>query len=165
MRRLYLQAPDQESCRLLVEQLTTHGVPEAHLHVVAGAGRDLGGLPPATARPTTEIAKGVVIGVLIGGGAGLLAGLLGQALPPPGLQISSLIVLASILAGAIFGGVVSALMKSHQHNRRLARFHAGMEAGGVVLMVDAAKSEMKDIKSVLGRHHPGVLLETAKSVY
>lgn len=165
MRRLYLLASDRDSCQLMVDDLRAAGVPEAHLHVLAGASRDLRGLPLATVRQTTELARGMLLGVLLGGLAGMLAGILGQAWPPPGLQVSNLMVVVSAVAGAVFGGLVSALMKSHQHNRRLDRFHAGIDAGGLLLMVDVPKARINEIRSVIAGHHQGALFETAKSVY
>lgn len=165
MRRLYLLSPDQRSCRMMVDELRGAGVPEAHLHVVASAGKELQGLPLASAWQTTELGHGIAIGIALGGLAGLLAGLIGQAWPPPGLQVSNLMVFASTFAGAVFGAVVSALMKHHEHNRRLWRFHAELDAGSVLLIVDVPRSEVRMIKSIIGKQYPNTPLETVKPGY
>ena len=165
MRRLYLLSPDQRSCRSIVDELRDAGVPEAHLHVVASASEELQGLPQATAWQTTELGHGIAIGLGLGGLAGLLAGLIGQRLPPPGFEVSDLVVVLSTLAGAVFGALVSALMKRHEHNRRLNRFHREIDAGAVLLMVDVARSELKPVRSIVAKHRLDAPLETVKIGY
>ena len=164
MCRLYLLLPSQESCSTLIDELRSAGVAEARLHVVAGAGLELRGLPLASAWQTTELARGIVIGIALGAAAGLLSGLVGRNWPPPGVQVSAFMVAASVLAGAAFGAVASASMKRHQHNRRLRRFHADVEAGHILLMVDVPAVEVKAIRSVINRHHRDAMLETARPV-
>ncbi|MCB1760145.1 MAG: DUF1269 domain-containing protein [Gammaproteobacteria bacterium] len=152
MRRIYTLLADLASCQSLIRSLQQEGVPERHLHVVAGLRHQLEGLPEANAWQKSQLARGISIGALLGAGAGLLAGLLAAALPPAGLLVGADAVAASAAAGACFGAPVSALMKVHAHNHKLDRFHRDIEQGKLLLIVDVSKSQLAAVTALIGRH-------------
>ena len=82
-------APDTESCKSLVADLTGAGVAKRHLHVVASPAVALGDLPQATMTQKTELAHGIEKGILLGGIAGLLGGLLIVTFPPAGMAVGA----------------------------------------------------------------------------
>jgi len=147
MRRLYMLLPELESCLAIVEELRTSGIPESHLHVVANLSCELEDLPRATAWQKTELAHGIEIGIGLGGVAGLLGGLLALSFPPAGLVIGGGAVLASTAAGAGFGALASAMMKSHEPNHRLHDYRDQIEAGRILLMVDVPDSEVDQTRA------------------
>jgi len=158
MRRLYILLPDVEFCRLVVGELKEAEVPERHMHVVASVTQSLEGLPEAGVLQKTEVLHGLEWGALMGGAAGLLGGWLVVTYPPPAMAHPGqtlgygAIALCTVL-GVIFGVLVSALVKSSEHNRRLDYFEAAIEAGQVLLMVDIPKSDVERTKALVLKHH------------
>ncbi|MEG7522595.1 MAG: hypothetical protein M3H12_05780 [Chromatiales bacterium] len=59
MRRLFFLMPDVESCQSVVAELEETGIPERHLHAVAGIEQRLDGLPEAGILQKTELAHGL----------------------------------------------------------------------------------------------------------
>ncbi|HHH39600.1 MAG TPA: DUF1269 domain-containing protein [Sedimenticola sp.] len=162
MRRLYLLLPDLASCRRLVGELRTTGITDRHLHVVGSLEHDLQGLPLASAWQKSELLHGLEIGVGLGALGGLLAWLLGRLLPPPGLVVDRPLLFWSVLAGALFGGVVSALMKQHEHNHRLDRYQRAVDDGQLLLMVDLPRARVAEIRELIQRRYPGVRIDVAR---
>lgn len=62
--------PDQEICQAVVRDLEEAGVPERHLHVVAGITRELKGPPEASVWQKTELLHGLEWGTGLGCSAG-----------------------------------------------------------------------------------------------
>ena len=161
MRRIYMLLPDLGSCRSLVDSLREYGVADRHMHVVASLAHGLQDLPKASVWQTTELAKGIEIGTGLGGAAGLLGGLLALSVPPAGLVLGGGAVMASTVAGAGFGALVSALMKGHEHNHKLDRYQHEIEAGKILLLVDISRSGLDAIQERVLALHPGVKIEVA----
>jgi hypothetical protein len=154
MRRIYVLLPTEASCHAVVEELEGSGVPETHLHVIAGLSHDLKDLPEASVWQRTEIARGIEWGLGLGGAAGLLGGLLAVAFPPAGLVLGGGALLAGSAAGAGFGALVTALLGSQEHNRRLDAFQRALAAGQILLMVDVASQRVGEVENTIRRHHP-----------
>ncbi len=159
MRRLYMLLPGVESCRVLVDDLEGMGIPTGHLHVVGSLEQDLGQLPRATVWQKSELLHGLEIGVGMGAMAGVLAWLLGRLFPPLGMEINNMVLGWSVVAGALFGGIVSALMKQHEHNHRLTRYHQAVAAGQILLMVDVPRSKVKRTRERILSQHPEVRID------
>jgi hypothetical protein len=154
MRRLYVLLPTEEVCRVLVGELAGLGIPQAHLHVLAGLSHELRDLPEASVWQRTELAHGIEWGVGLGGVAGLLGGLLAVAFPPAGIVLGGGALLAGAAAGAGFGGVVSALIGSQEHNHDLDSFQRALAAGQVLLLVDVPRQREEEVRQAILRHHP-----------
>jgi len=154
MRRLFFLLPDAESCRTVVGELKQLGVPERYLHVVASVTQTLEGLPEATVWERTEMKHGLEWGIGIGGVAGLLGGLLAVAFPPGGLVLGGGALLSGAAAGAGFGGVVSMLMKSEEHNHELDDYLEELERGELLLMVDVPRERVEGVSHLILTHHP-----------
>jgi hypothetical protein len=154
MRRLHVILPDEERCRVVVDELRAAGVPEHHLHVVASLVHDLEGLPEAGVWQRTELAHGIEWGVGLGGVAGLIGGVLAVAFPPAGLVLGGGALFAGTAAGAGVGGVVSAMLASHQHNHDLDRFQREIAAGKLLLMVDVPRADVDATREMILKHHP-----------
>jgi hypothetical protein len=154
MRRLHVILPDEESCKAVVGELESAGVPEHHLHVVASVAHDLGGLPEASVWQKTELAHGIEWGVGLGGVAGLIGGVLAVTFPPAGLVLGGGALLAGTAAGAGVGGAVSALLASHQHNHDLDYFRREIGAGKLLLMVDVPRGDVDATREMILKHHP-----------
>ena len=140
--------------RTVVSELEATGVPHGHLHVVASVAEDLVDLPEATVWQKTELARGIWLGIALGGFAGLLGGFLAIAFPPAGMVTGGTALITMTLAGAAVGALASALMASHEHNHDLDGFREAIERGEVLLLVDVPKKQVGRIKSLVLAHHP-----------
>ncbi len=162
MRRLYFLLPDTAIAQRVTEELEDVGIVRHHIHAIAGISQDIEDLPDASIWQKSELAHGIEQGIGLGGASGLLGGLLAVTFPPAGLVLGGGAVVASALAGAGFGAVVSGLMKSHEHNHDLDRFQKAIERGEILLLVDVPKRREKEIKALILSHHPEVQIGSAK---
>ncbi|RLJ19417.1 DUF1269 domain-containing protein [bacterium endosymbiont of Escarpia laminata] len=162
MRRLFFLMPDVESCQSVVAELEETGIPERHLHAVAGIEQRLDDLPEAGILQKTELAHGLEWGAGLGGVAGGLGGLLAMAFPPAGIILGGGALLTAAVAGASFGAVVSALLSSHEHNHDLDAFQRAIEAGEVLLMVDIPRHDVAKTQKMILSHHPEAHIGVAK---
>jgi len=154
MRRLIVLLPNAESCKSVINELESQGVPHRHLHVVASIGQSLEGLPKATIWEKSELSHGIEWGTGLGGTAGLLGGVLAVTFPPAGLVLGGGVLLAGAAAGAGFGAAVMALMKSHEHNHQLDDYRDELDRGEFLLMVDAPKEMLDKVSDSVLKHHP-----------
>jgi len=159
MRRLYVLMPDAESCKRMVDEIEATGIPEHHLHVLASLAQRLEGLPEASVWQKTEIAHSIAWGVGLGGVAGLVGGVLTVVFPPAGLVLGGGALLAGVAAGAGLGGAISAILGSHEHSHTLDRFRREISAGRLLLMVDAPRRRVDEIRQMILRHHPEAEIE------
>jgi hypothetical protein len=162
MLRLYVILPTEASCRALVDELKGQGIPEGHLHAVAGLNHNLKDLPEAGVWQRTELAHGIEWGVGLGGVAGLLGGLLAVAFPPAGIVLGGGALLAGTVAGAGFGAVVTALIGSQEHNHDLDAFGRALAAGKILLLVDVPGHRQSEVEGAILRNHPDAQIGRVK---
>ncbi len=162
MRRLYFMLPNVDVCKSVVAELEAEGIPERHLHVIAGHSVALKDLPEASLIQKSEFAHGIEKGIGVGGAAGLLGGLLAVTFPPAGLVLGGEALLAMLAAGASFGGLVSGLVAKDIPNKELEAFQDGLDYGKVLLLVDVPKAEMDKWTALIREHHPEAEIGVAK---
>ena len=162
MRRLYCMLPNADVCKAVVAELEAAGIPERHLHAIAGHSVELQDLPKASLIQKSEFARGIEKGIGIGGAAGLLGGLLAVTFPPAGLVLGGEALLTMLAAGAGFGGLVSAMVAKDIPNHELESFQDGLDYGKILLLVDVPKSEMDKWSGLIREHHPGAEIGVAK---
>lgn len=154
MKRIYFLLPNSDSCEKIVDELKQAGIPEKHLHVIGYGIHTLEKLPEASALQTTELAHGLEIGVSLGGIGGLLGGLLAISFPVGGVVLGGGALVATTLAGAGYGALVSAIMKGHEKNHGLDKYESAINAGNLLLLADVPRREEKNIKNLIFQHHP-----------
>lgn len=162
MRRIYVLLPSEDSCRAVVVELEANGIPQTHLHAVAGLGHDLKDLPEANVWQRTELAHGLERGVGLGGVAGLLGGLLAVAFPPAGIALGGGALLAGTVAGAGFGAIIVALLGSQEHNHELDRFRGALVKGEILLLVDVSRHREAEVREIILRHHADAKISSVK---
>ncbi len=153
-RRIYFLVPDLNSCHSICDELEEIKITKRHLHVIASSRYSLDDLPEANSFQTSDLAHGLEWGVGIGGTAGLLSGLLAVTFPPAGLILGGQAILAGVLAGASFGGIVSGLVAADQPNHNLEAFEENIARGELLVLVDVPKIRVDDIKNIILKHHP-----------
>ena len=81
-RRLYFTVPDTASAQQMVNDLLLARIDEGHMHVLARDGIPLDGLHEASILQKSDLIHGMESGLVIGGIAGILAGIVGILFPP-----------------------------------------------------------------------------------
>jgi len=157
-RRLYFLLPDIDSARGMLDEMLLARIEERRIHFLAKRGTLPADLPEATVMQKTDIVHGAELGIVIGGVAGTLGGLLVVLFPPGGVSLQLVTVLVAALLGALFGAWVSSMAASAVPNSRLTRFQAGMERGKVLMMVDVPMRRIQEISDLVVRHHPEAIL-------
>ena len=63
-------------------------------------------------------------------------------------------ILATSLAGAGFGALMSSMIGSSIGNRQINQFSAAIDKGEFLMMVDVPKQRIEEIEQVVNRNHP-----------
>jgi hypothetical protein len=159
-RRIYWLLPDLASARRTMDDLLLARISEPHIHFVAREGEVLTGLHPANLLQTSDVVRSAQAGLVIGGAAGAVLGVI-VALFFPLFGDSPEWGMVAVLAivGAGFGAWSSSLIGISTPNHRLKRFESAIEQGQILLMVDVPRSRVDDIESRLQTLHPEAHLE------
>ncbi|MES9872876.1 MAG: DUF1269 domain-containing protein [Candidatus Sedimenticola sp. 6PFRAG7] len=161
MQRLFILLPDTETCSQVVVELQGLGVAKRQLHVIASLSKTVDNLPVANVLQKTELIHGVIKGLVIGGIAGLSGGLLLLNYPPAGLTVENAVIPVAAAGGALMGAVVSALISSREHNRRLDPYQLSIEQGKLLLLADVPRCDTDKIRNLVCRGRPGVQVDQA----
>jgi len=154
-RRLYFMLPDVEYCKQVVTELQTAGIDERYIHVIARNDIPLEGLHQASALQKTELAHGLELGASVGGIAGMLGGVLAVTFPPAGVVLGGgALVLATALAGASFGSIVSVLIARDIPNHELEDFQTTIAQGQILLILDITTNKVDQIKQLIKVTYP-----------
>ena len=153
-RRLYFMLPDVASARRMRDELLLARIEDSHLHVLAKDGVPLAGLHEASILQKTDFVHGAEMGLAIGGGIGILAGLVAVIFPPAGVNMQLVTILVTALIGAAFGAWVSSMVASSIPNSRLKTFESAIEVGRILMMVDVPSGRVDEIRKLVASHHP-----------
>jgi hypothetical protein len=124
-RRLYFMLPDISTARRVLDEMLLARIEERHIHFLARRGSLPPDLPEASVLQKTDIVHGAEIGLVIGGGTGVIAGILLVLFPPHGGALQLVTVLITALLGALFGAWMASMAATAVPNSMLRRFHAG----------------------------------------
>jgi hypothetical protein len=177
-KRLYLMLPEVAHCKQLITELQYQvGLARHDIHVVARDDIPLGDLPRATLLEKTELAYGLELGVIVGGIAGLLSGILTVLFPPAGLTLGiatmAVVIFITTSTGIGFSILVSALVAKDIPNHELDGFQAKITQGEILLILDVATKQVNQFIQLIRNTHPeaqiGVvkphILQTSTQVY
>lgn len=153
-QRLYFLLPNTDSAKQIVNDLLLARIEDRNIRVVAKDGTGLEGLHEASILQTTDIAHSAEMGLVVGGIAGVLAGLVALMNPLPGIPANAGIVLIAALIGAAFGAWASSLVGTAIPNSRLAMFRKDVEDGRILMMVDAPRGRANEISDLIRARHP-----------
>ena len=160
MKCLYYLAPTLDSTHRIADDVRAAGVDDFFLHVIS---RDAVGLqeqhiPGANCLETLDLARAG----LIGGGIGVLAGLIGIALlryfEPFGPHVPNVVYLATAGAAILFCTWEGGLTGIATQNRKLAGFHADLEAGRYLILIYAPDERERAVMQMMRARHPGARL-------
>jgi len=153
-RRLCFVLPDVESAKRTADDLLLARVEDRHMRFLARRGTALEPLHAAGYLDKTDVVHGAAVGLALGGIIGALAGALVVAYPPEGTSPKLVAVLIGMLLGAPLGGWMASMAGAAVPNSRLKQFHADIEAGRVLMMVDVPSRRVAEITELVVSRHP-----------
>lgn len=158
MKRIYFMLPNKDTAKKIVDELLLARVEERHIHVLAKRGTPMEKLPEASYMQKTDFIPALEQGLTLGGLTGMIAGLVAVALPG-GPILAGGAILATSLAGAGVGGLMSSMVGSSIGNRQLQQFSEAIENGEFLMMVDVSPQRVEEIEKIVIKHHPEVKCE------
>ena len=133
---------DLASARSAVASLHTSGMPEEDISVVARADIEMDRIPDDYRNASTDFMPAALRGTLGGGTAGLLAGLIGIAVPAIGITVAG--AAAITLIGAATGGWAAALAGSAVPDPIRRRYEQEIADGKILVVVDVDDDDPED---------------------
>lgn len=131
-----------------VDAARRHGLDDAQISLITQSEVELERIPDSLKDDAaTDFAPAAVRGALGGGTVGLLAGLIGAAIPPLGITLVGAAFLG--VAGAAVGTWSSALMGSAVPNEVHRKFEQHIRAGEALVVIDAEQAQMPAIAAAL----------------
>jgi hypothetical protein len=154
-KRIYWLVPDLASARQTMDDLLLARIDESHIHFAAREDTDMTGLHPANILQTTDVVRAAQLGLVVGGAAGALAGVIavlffslsGEA---PHWGVAAVLA----IVGAPIGAWAASMIGVSVPSRRLGRFEGAIAAGHLLLMVDVPRSRVTEIEALLATRHP-----------
>jgi hypothetical protein len=132
-RRVY-STPDLAHARSAMDAAREAGVTDEDLSLIARHDIEQDEIPERRKDEHTDFKPAAVRGFAEGGATGLVAGLVGMAIPPLGVTLAG--ALAVTAAGAVVGAWTSALMGASAPDPVRRKFEAEIEAGRILVVVD-----------------------------
>jgi len=156
---------DRDRAEAAVRDLETAGFAAARISIVgvAPAGRPDG--EPTTLAPEAAGA-GATLGALIGGGAGVLAGLGLVTLPDIGAVLAGgplVATLATAGVGVTAGGLAGALIGLGVPRQAAASYAEEIRRDGALVILDVADEQRERATLLIERHDPEDVAERALS--
>ncbi|MCE4226097.1 hypothetical protein HCU64_20300 [Methylobacterium sp. C25] len=151
---------DYEEAAKAVDRIEAAGVPHGDISIVASneSERHRGRLPPATASSHRDgdaaegAGAGATVGTVLGGGAGLLAGLGMLAIPGVGPVVAAGWLVAAVTGagvGAAAGGLLGALTGAGLSQSDAETYAEGVRRGGTLVTVRADDERADRVTSLL----------------
>jgi hypothetical protein len=139
-----------------VGRLKVAGISEADISLVGGSQQMRSSGSPAVGRPDDDTAedagKGAAIGGVLGGGAGLLAGLGLLAIPGLGPVVAAGWLASTLLgatAGAATGGLIGALMHAGVPEEDAHAYAEGIRRGSTLVTARVDQSLLERARDIL----------------
>ncbi|CAK0765576.1 conserved hypothetical protein [Gammaproteobacteria bacterium] len=139
------------------------GLSSNHLHAVLSYGFSLPGVHQATALQTSQVNRGLFLGMLVGGLAGMAGAGLAIWFPPPSLVVGSWFLWAAGGVGAVVGGMLGGMLARDRLNPEILPYESAILRGAVLLMVDVSRHEVNETINLVRLHHPEAFLQVAVS--
>lgn len=150
-----------EHATTAVNALEASGIPHANISLVANNADDrYSSSIPRTDAPVSEetasgAGTGATLGTVLGGGAGLLAGLGMLAIPGVGPVVAAGWLVATALGagvGAAGGGLLGSLVGAGVSETDAHVYAEGVRRGGTLVTVKAEDSQVAEVERVLDSH-------------
>ncbi|GGB96111.1 hypothetical protein GCM10011352_22770 [Marinobacterium zhoushanense] len=156
MKRLFFLVPGIESASKIVNELRDANIEEKQIYVVGKDHHLLeeAHLHEAGLAQSSDLIPALERGAILGGSAGLLAGVLAVTFPPAGLALGGGALLGLGLFGAGFGAWASAMIGVSAGTPQLDELAQEIESGQLLMMIDVSREREEEILQLIEGHHP-----------
>jgi hypothetical protein len=137
------------SARAAVERLRAGGVSEKCISLIARSDIELERVPGELLDASSDFVPALGRGAALGGATGLCAGIVAMVVPPLGIAIGGPMLLAFLAGGAVVGAWSAALIGATVPNDIRRKFEDEIEAGRVLLVVDARREDNVHVRALL----------------
>lgn len=145
-RHIYLMR-NVAAAEQAIATLRAQGVPDDHVALVARADIEMARIPDDYRNASTDFMPAALRGAIGGGSAGMLAGLVGVAVPAIGITFVGAAAVAAI--GAAAGAWASALAGSALPDPIRRQFEQEIAEGRILLLVDSEDGAFDAIDAAL----------------
>lgn len=152
--RLYFITQAEEVCEDIEASLIAEGVDENRVFVFDNLSEEMVSLPDSSAWKR-RLVPPFVLGILLGGLAGLLAGWLRLQVDS---QLSFNLIMGVGLAGAIAGGLMFWLAASDEHEKRIKQYQYSVDLDGFLVVADAPQNMYRKLHAMVVARHPAKYL-------
>ena len=153
-RRLYFLFPDVDSARRTADDLLLARIEDRHMNVLARRGTDLGELREAGYALKSDLLHGAGVGLGLGAMGGALIGVLVLLYPIEGTAPHPVAFFVSVALGSALGAWIASMVGASVPNSRLRQFHAEIDAGKVLMVVDVRLKDVERIRQIVQSRHP-----------
>lgn len=151
MKRLYFLFQNAKHTCLAVTELTKSGIHASHIHAVSNHGPEVTCVQPASLFQTSDLIRGILLGFIVGGLAGLFGGGLVAMYPPPSLAIGMVGLILCGSFGSLLGTIVGGTLAKDRLNPEILPYESAILRGSVLLIIDTPRNKIETItKLVLG---------------
>lgn len=155
MKCLYYLSPSLDSTRAISTDLHAVGVRDWYIHVIS---KDEAGLKKRRIHAsnyieTMDFMRAGLVGAYLGFAFGVLGALLLVAIKPFG-DVSSFPYILFVIFATLFGAWEGGMYGVATENKKLAPFHADIEAGKYLFLIYARKTQLATVQSMMAERHP-----------
>jgi len=148
MKRIAFLSPDMAHARNVVDELLQQGIDRQHIYTITPKGVDREDLPgPGT--EADDFLPGYIRGLVIGGVAGLVAGVILYFLQTATLEVGAYMILLVTLLGAGLGGFGTGISAAAFSNTRLDEFKQDLTKGKILVMADVKPDDERSIEAAV----------------
>jgi len=145
--RHVFSTPDLAEAENAVNALRRVGIPDEDISLIARHDVENAAIADDRQDTSGDFARGGVKGLIGGGGTGLVCGLVAVAVPAIGLPLAA--GAAMVVAGAAVGGWMGMLTGTSEPDPARRKFQEEIDAGRVVVAVDAEQHLLDRADAVL----------------
>lgn len=158
-RKLYFVFPDAKTARHAWKEMLLACIDDRHIHFLVKPGTQLGKLHPANVLERTDTLHEGELGLFVGAGLGLLAGI-GVLISPHAyfpmwytdMHWSGILAITTAF-GAIVGSIGMALLGVNLSNSDLDALKGRIEQGEVLMIVAVPLHRVAEIRKLVERLH------------
>ncbi|MES2711707.1 MAG: hypothetical protein V4653_09010 [Pseudomonadota bacterium] len=140
-----------------VRELEVAGFSSSEVSLLGRSADETGSTSVTGAPDADGAAKGATMGTVVGGGAGLLAGIGALAIPGVGPIVAAGWLVALITGagvGAAAGGLLGSLVDSGVDEKEAPIYAEGVRRGGTIVTIRTEEARLPQAQAIIMRHMP-----------
>jgi hypothetical protein len=151
---MYFLVPNVEITEEIVSDVMALNIEEKDIHVIAKDSVPLEDLPEASMLQKSDFLPSLRKGATIGGATGLLAGLAAVSFPVSGVVLGGGAVLLATVAGTSLGAWGASMIGISAPNSELDRFQNALDQGQVLMLIDVEEEQTGAVQRLVRKYHP-----------